>query len=120
MRAHSGNPQKAHVAIPRNFIGDFGLIFPFHFLTFVTHLCINVFGCFGLRAAKGGSTRGPVWGLSRRPPLMAGGKEALTEYRTYASFYDSINWPFATQTEAVRNTLLHNPAHVANKSKEFV
>ena len=59
-------------------------------------------------------------GLSECPPLKAGGKEALTEYRTYASFYDSINWPFATQTEAVRNTLLHNPAHVANKSKEFV
>ena len=46
--------------------------------------------------------------------------EALTEYRTYANFYDNINWPFATQTEAARNTLLHNPAHAPNKSKEFV
>ena len=120
MRAHVGNPQKAHVAIPRNFIGDFGLIFPFHFLTFVTHLCINVFGCFGLRATKGGSTRGPGWGLSRRPPLMAGGTEALTEYHIYASFYGNINWIFATLTESARITLMHKPAHVPNKSKEFV
>ena len=44
----------------------------------------------------------------------------MTEYRTYASFYDNINWPFATQTEAVRNTLVHNPAQVPKKSKEFV
>ena len=53
-------------------------------------------------------------------PCMPGGTEALTEYRTYASFYDNINWPFATQTEAVRNTLVHNPAQVPKKSKEFV
>ena len=52
MRAHVGNTQKAHVAIPRNFIDDFGLIFPLHFLTFVTYLCINVFGCFGLKLAR--------------------------------------------------------------------
>lgn len=73
MRAHVGNPQKAHVAIPRNFIGDFGLIFPLHFLTFVTYLCINVFGCFDLKVARRTKL------TRKRKPCRADGSEALTE-----------------------------------------
>lgn len=60
------------------------------------------------------------WGLPRNPPLMADGTEALTEYHIYASFYGNINWIFATLTESARITLMHKPAHVPNKSKEFV
>jgi hypothetical protein len=51
---------------------------------------------------------------------MAGGTEALTQYHIYASFYGNINWIFATLTESARITLMHKPAYVPNKSKEFV
>ena len=62
---------------------------------------------------------GPAGAYPEARSSSVGGAEALTEHRTYASFYDNINWSFATQTGAVRNTLMRKLAHVPNKSKEF-